>query len=373
MKKILFITGTRADFGKIKPLLNFVEKNIDFELHLVITGMHMMRTYGSTYLEVLKEGYQHTYLAANQFKGEPMSSVLGNTITLLSRFVDEIQPDMLVVHGDRLEALAGATVGALSNCLVCHIEGGELSGTIDDSIRHAVSKLSHIHLVANESAKNRLIQMGETAEQIFIVGSPDLDVMQSKALPSLNEIKEYYNIPFSDYAISLFHPVTTEVEQIAQYAQEYFQALKQSDGNYIVIYPNNDLGTEMILHEINQLKLSHKFRCFPSLRFEAFLVLLKNAQFMIGNSSAGIREAPFYGIPTVNVGTRQNRRLFADSIVNCSYKTQSILKAIETVQKLEQRVANTSFGEGNSVELFAQFIGNPFVWQTDIQKKFIDL
>lgn len=373
MKKLLFITGTRADFGKLKPLLNFVETQAHLELHLVVTGMHMMKAYGSTYLEVLRENYQHTYLAANQFRGEPMSSVFGNTVSLLSRFVSEIEPDMVVVHGDRLEALAGASVGALSNCLVCHIEGGELSGTIDDSIRHAVSKLSHIHLVANDAAKNRLIQMGEKDTQIFVIGSPDLDVMQSVYLPSLSDVKSHYEIDFADYALSLFHPVTTEADKMAQYAKSYFDALIQSGRNYVVIYPNNDTGTEAILHEIERIKNHPKFRCFPSLRFEAFLVLLKHAKFMIGNSSAGIREAPFYGIPTVNVGTRQNKRLFADSIINSHYDCQSIVDAIGQAVALPKLTANTNFGRGNSVELFEQFINTSYIWQMDIQKSFVDL
>lgn len=373
MKKILFITGTRADFGKLKPLLNFVEQQEDMELHLVVTGMHMMKAYGSTYQEVEREAYTHVYLAANQFQGEPMTSVFGNTVSLLARFAEEIEPDMVVIHGDRLEALAGATVGALGNRLVCHIEGGELSGTIDDSIRHAVSKLSQIHLVANESAQNRLIQMGEKKEHIFIIGSPDLDVMQSQHLPSLTEVKQHYEIDFQEYALSLFHPVTTEASDMAEYAANYFQALKESGKNYIVVYPNNDTGTESILKEIQKINKLPNFRCFPSLRFEAFLVFLKNAQFIIGNSSAGIREAPFYGIATVNVGTRQNRRLFAESIINCSYDKQSILTAIEQAQKQKYVSSNTSFGDGNSVELFAQFIHNPQLWQTDLQKKFIDL
>ena len=373
MKKILFITGTRADFGKLKPLLNFVEGEPDLELHLVITGMHMMKAYGSTYLEVLKENYQHTYLVPNQFYGEPMSSVFGNTVGLLSRFVAQIEPDMLVVHGDRLEALAGASVGALANCLVCHIEGGELSGTIDDSIRHAISKLSHIHLVANDDAKNRLLQMGEKDEQIFIIGSPDLDVMQSQQLPSLATVKQHYQIEFEKYALSLFHPVTTEVKQMEQYAKAYFCALQNSHHNYVVIYPNNDTGTEKILHEIQKLTHNPRFRCFPSVRFEAFLVLLKHAQFIVGNSSAGIREAPFYGVPTVNVGTRQNKRLFASSIINSDYSQSEIVAAIDKVATLPKFVPNTTFGQGNSVLLFAQFICQAHIWQMDLQKSFVDL
>ncbi|HEZ0267339.1 TPA: UDP-N-acetylglucosamine 2-epimerase (hydrolyzing) [Neisseria meningitidis] len=210
MKRILCITGTRADFGKLKPLLAYIENHPDLELHLIVTGMHMMKTYGRTCKEVTRENYQHTYLFSNQIQGEPMGAVLGNTITFISRLSDEIEPDMVMIHGDRLEALAGATVGALSSRLVCHIEGGELSGTVDDSIRHSISKLSHIHLVANEQAVTRLVQMGEKRKHIHIIGSPDLDVMASSTLPSLEEVKEYYGLPYENYGISMFHPVTTE-------------------------------------------------------------------------------------------------------------------------------------------------------------------
>lgn len=373
MKKILFITGTRADFGKLKPLLAYVEQTVDFELHLIVTGMHMMQAYGSTYLEVLKEKYGHVYLVSNQFLGEPMNAVLGNTISLLSRYYAEIKPDMIVVHGDRLEALAGATVGALGNCLVCHIEGGELSGTIDDSIRHAISKLSHVHLVANESAKKRLIQMGESEGKIFIIGSPDLDVMKSDSLPDLLVVKRHYGINFDEYALSLFHPVTTEIEYIAEYAKNYFEALRKSNQNYIVVYPNNDTGTEDILNEIKKIKNLDNFRCFPSLRFESFLVLLKNSKFIIGNSSAGIREAPFYGIPTVNVGTRQNKRLFSSSIMNSDYSVNSIIQAIHNVINMDKVEASQYFGEGNSVELFADFIHNLDACNIDLQKIFVDI
>lgn len=373
MKKLLFITGTRADFGKLKPLLNYVEEHNEFELHLIVTGMHMMTMYGSTYKEVIKSNYSNMYLIANQFIGEPMGSIFGNTVTLISRLVAEIQPNMMFIHGDRIEALAGATVGALSNCLVCHIEGGELSGTIDDSIRHAVSKLSHIHLVANEQAQNRLLQMGEKIDNIHIIGSPDLDVMQSKQLPTLADVKKHYDIEFSHYALSLFHPVTTESSNMAEYAQQYFDSLMSSNNNYIIIYPNNDTGTEYILSEINKFRNCEKIKIFPSLRFEAFLVLLKHAQFIIGNSSAGIREAPFYGIPTVNVGTRQNRRSQGDSIFNCQYDSADINQSIGMALSYKQKKLDTSFGVGNSVQLFSEIMKQPKIWDTHLQKEFTDL
>lgn len=373
MKKLLFITGTRADFGKLKPLLNLVEKSPKFELHLIVTGMHMMSSYGSTYLEVLKQGYKNAYLINNQFLNEPMSSVLGNTINLFSRFFSEIKPDMIFIHGDRLEALAGAISGAFENRLICHIEGGEISGTIDESIRHAISKFSHLHLVSNQKAKNLLIRMGEDENKIFIIGSPDLDIMKSGNLPSLDEALSHYEINFKNYAISLFHPVTTEENFMQIYAKNYFNALKNSGLNYIVIYPNNDNGSKFIINEISNLHTLKNFKVFPSIRFEYFLTLLKNCKFIVGNSSAGIREAPFYGVKTINVGTRQNGRVKQNySILNTSYDETKILKAINSIDKMVKITSNNEFGSGDSVSKFSEFLNNSEIWTTNLQKRFIE-
>ncbi|MCY1348501.1 UDP-N-acetylglucosamine 2-epimerase [compost metagenome] len=373
MKKILFLTGTRADFGKLKRLMHFVNDDPGMELHVLVTGMHMLKRYGSTHLEVRREGFSNIYLVSNQHPGEPMCSVLGNTVSIVSRIAKEIAPDMIVVHGDRLEALAGATVGALSNTLVCHIEGGELSGTIDDLIRHSVSKLAHIHMVANAEAQTRLLQMGEDPTSVFIIGSPDLDVMTSSTLPNLQEVRERYQIDFASYGIAMFHPVTTEEDHIADYAEQFFTALRESGRNYVVIYPNNDAGSEAILHEIEKQCRGPHFAVYPSVRFEYFLTLLKNAEFIAGNSSAGIREAPFYGVPTVNVGTRQSRRFFGPSILNSGYATAEIVGAIARVAQCKSIETSRWFGDGRSVQKFAEALSRGTFWETSVQKSFVDL
>ncbi|AGW93677.1 UDP-N-acetylglucosamine 2-epimerase [Cupriavidus sp. DF5525] len=373
MKKILFLTGTRADFGKLKRLMHYVNDDPDMELHVLVTGMHMLKRYGGTHLEVRREGFSNIYLVSNQHPGEPMCSVLGNTVSIVSRIAKEIAPDMIVVHGDRLEALAGATVGALSNTLVCHIEGGELSGTIDDLIRHSVSKLAHIHMVANTEAQARLLQMGEDPASVFIIGSPDLDVMTSSALPSLQDVRERYQIDFESYAIAMFHPVTTEESDIADYAEQFFAALHQSGRNYVVIFPNNDAGSDAILNAIDKQCRGSRFSVFPSVRFEYFLTLLKHADFIAGNSSAGIREAPFYGVPTVNVGTRQSRRFFGPSIVNCGYATGDVCNAIAKVNSHKTIEKSQWFGDGRSVQKFAEALGQSSFWETAVQKSFVDL
>lgn len=352
------------------PLLKWLERQPDFELHLAVTGMHMLKTYGSTHHEVASHGFSRCYLIPNQIEQEQMASVLGNTVCLLARLADEIEPDMVMVHGDRVEALAAASVGALGNRLVCHIEGGELSGTIDDSLRHAVSKLAHLHLVANRDAAERLRRMGEEAGRIHIIGSPDLDVMRSPDLPALAEVKRHYGIPFEDYGISMFHPVTTETAQMKQYARQYFQALKNSGRRFVAVYPNNDAGGRWILDELAELP-PERFRVFPSIRFEAFLVLLKHARLMVGNSSAGIREAPFYGIPSVDVGTRQQGRYHGPSIIRCGYALSEIEAALEAADG-RRFAPDEAFGGGScsSTDCFAAFMQTPELWQTPLQKRF---
>ena len=166
-KKILFITGTRADYGKIKSLMKRLDALPEYEVYIYVSGMHLIEKYGNTYKEVLKDDYKNVYIAFGQHYSSSMSYNLGNVISNLTGYVSSIKPDMIVVHGDRSDALAGAIVGALNNIIVAHIEGGEISGTIDDSIRHAITKFAHLHFVANEEAKRRLEQLGENEEYIY--------------------------------------------------------------------------------------------------------------------------------------------------------------------------------------------------------------
>ncbi len=373
MKKIVFLTGTRADFGKLKSLIKVVESSDKFDSHIFVTGMHMHRKYGLTAIEVEKSGFKNIYKYYNSTHESTMDLTLAKTIEGLSNFIREEKPDLIVVHGDRVEALAGAIAGALNNILVAHIEGGEVSGTIDELIRHSVSKMSHAHFVSNERAKQRLIQMGELSETIFTIGSPDIDVMFSKNLPSFEDVKTYYNIPFNDFGVLMFHPITTEVQQIEGYARELVNAAVNSGLNYVVVFPNNDLGSDFILKAFEEFKNNHKFRVFPSIRFEYFLVLLKNASFIIGNSSAGIREAPYYGLPSINIGTRQNNRALNKGIINCGYKQSQIEDAIKKALGLRHIDTSAQFGEGNSAGLFADTILNESFWEIPKQKVFKDI
>ena len=307
-----------------------------------------------------------------QYTGN-MSYNLGNVLMNLSAYVEQIEPDMILVHGDRIDALAGAITGALNNIRVAHIEGGEISGTIDDSIRHAISKFAHLHFVCNEEAKHRIVQLGEKEENIFIIGSPDIDIMLSDNLPSLAEAKEYYDIDFDEYGIFMYHPVTTEVSELAAHIRETLAALRESGRNFVVIYPNNDLGTEIILDNIRRLERD-RFRVYPSIRFEYFLTLLKNARMIVGNSSAGIRESGIYGLPAIDIGTRQSGRYDITRLKNIQHvreDREEILAAIERAP--DYAISSHTFGNGRSTDRFLEILAGPEVWNCNIQKRFIDL
>jgi len=371
-KKILFLTGTRADFGKLKPLINEVERSATLEAHVFVTGMHMLPKYGSTYDEVLKCGYKNIHYFINQRHNDSLDEILANTIHGLSNFVILVKPDMLIVHGDRCEALAGAIVGAMNNILVGHIEGGEISGTIDESIRHSVSKLAHIHFVANDEAKKRLIQMGEAQENIFVIGSPDIDLMLSTDLPLLAEVKAHYDIPYERYSLFAYHPVTSSLHDLNRNIVEVASALIESKRNYVAIYPNNDPGSDIILNELFQLEKSPRIKLFPSIRFEAYLVLLKNCEFIIGNSSAGVREAPFYSIPSINIGTRQQCRFRHPTIIDVKEDKDKILNSLNRISDVPH-MPSDKFGDGRSADRFAELLRRDDVWKISIQKRFLDI
>lgn len=374
-KKILFLTGTRADYGKLKSLMVKVDEHPKFELSVFITGMHMLSKYGSTFREIEKDGFNNIYKFINQSDYSSMDIALSNTILGLSNYVAELNPDLIVIHGDRLEALAGAVVGAFNNIKVAHIEGGEVSGTIDESIRHAITKFSHFHFVANEEAKIRVSQLGEKEESIYIIGSPDIDIMYSTDLPSLEQVRSRYDIDFTDYSILMYHPVTTEIDKLEKNVENLVDAIIKSELNYIVIYPNNDIGTDIILEEYKRFAGNPRIKLFPSIRFEYFLTLLKHSGFIIGNSSAGVREASVYGIPSINVGQRQQGRARQNSgkyIFNVSDNSKEIVNDIKEVNKISFQ-PDSFFGNGNSDELFIKILESNHIWQTEHQKIFIDI
>ena len=370
-KTIVFLSGTRADFGKLKSLIKISSEAKEFNVHIFATGMHLQEEYGYTVNEIVKSGFQNIHTFSNHTEESTMDLTLAKTIEGFSRFVKDVKADLLIVHGDRVETLAGAIVGSLNNILVGHVEGGEVSGTIDELIRHSISKLSHIHFVANDEAKNRLLQMGELENQIYIIGSPDVDIMFSENLPTIYETLKYYDIPYENYNILMYHPVTTERNN-KECATSLVQAVLEDEGNYIVIKPNNDMGSKEVNQALLELENNSRFSIFPSLRFEYFLVLLKHCNFIIGNSSAGVREAPYYGVHSIDIGKRQLNRAKSDSIIHTSNNKKDIAAAIQIVKEKERSGQNLSFGIGQSDKLFIDLLKSKSLWAIPCQKQFKD-
>ena len=194
MKKIVFVTATRADYGKLKTIITSIQKHKKFKAYVFVTGMHNMKEYGSTYIQIQKDKIKNIKKFSNQKLGYNHNKIISKTIDGFSSFANKIKPDLVIVHGDRIEPLACAIVCCLNNIKIAHFEGGELSGTVDEIFRHSISKLCNIHFVTNKIAKKRLIQLGELKQNIFITGSPDIDLLLSKNLPSLKDVVNKYNI-----------------------------------------------------------------------------------------------------------------------------------------------------------------------------------
>lgn len=372
-KLITFLSGTRADFGKMLPLIRRVEALPGFTAEVVATGMHMLEYYGYTIHEIQKAGIKNVFPMFNQDSStsEKMDIVLANTIIQMSHYLNERHPDLLVVHGDRVETLAGAIAGSLNNIRVGHFEGGEVSGTIDESLRHAISKMSHVHFTANQQTKNRLLQLGEREASIFVIGSPEIDMILSSNLPPLDIVRDWYNINYTDYAVFIYHPVTTEVDRTDRHISEVIAGLTRTGHSYVAIKPNNDIGSDIINAHVNRFAANDNVRLFPSVRFECFLTLLKNAKYIVGNSSAGVREAPVFGVPCVNIGSRQRNRNKNAGIFNVEEDADEIY---ETIMNLPKQVDPVRpFGDGQTAAHFAKVLNDKRIWSIPIQKTFVDL
>ena len=349
-----------------------IEASRLFELHVFVTGMHMSKCHGETWREVLRDGYEHIHVDRSlEVSGSlSMSQGLALIMTSFTRYVTDLKPDLVVVHGDRIEATAGALVSVLNNIRLAHIEGGEVSGTIDESLRHAISKLANEHLVASDNAKETLVRLGENPKRIHVIGSPDIDVMFSHELPSVEEAKTHYAIGFDRFSLALFHPTTTQFDDLPKQTQIFVDALVKSGKNYVVIYPNNDLGHEIILEHYKSLTSNPCFRIFPSIRFEYFLSLMKVADFVIGNSSAGVRESCVYGVPSIDIGDRQAGRYKTELIKNiqhCVFDKNEILSAIEKAPTC--RIHSSQFGDGCSSSHMLALLKDPEFWRSSLQKQ----
>lgn len=334
-RRILFVTERRADYSRLKPIMKGVQKSKKLKLMLVLTGAHLLKNFGKTKKIVEADGFKidASFLMFKENAkddGPSMVKAMARALDQMAEVFPKLKPDIVFCGFDLGAHLAAAITAMHLNIHVAHIQGGERSGTIDEVLRHACTKFAHLHFVATEESKKRVIRLGEDSKYVFLVGSPSLDTIKSINYPNKKEICDKYNLdPNKKLIIFLQHPVTTEVNEVAQQIKNSIEALKTVKSKYgaeiLAVYSNHDAGGKRI---VSSLKKSG-IKVFPHVVYEDFLRLLSVADALVGNSSTGIHEAPSFGLPTVNIGTRQQLRERGINIIDVPNKQRAIEKAIK--------------------------------------------
>jgi GDP/UDP-N,N'-diacetylbacillosamine 2-epimerase (hydrolysing) len=366
-RKILCLTGNRADYPRIKHVLKKIEKNSNMELYLVVTGSHLIKEYGNSIEEIKQDKFKNIIKTKMYIKNYDtpygMSLSAANLSKNFSKILNKVNPDLVLLTVDRVETLAAAMAASLMNFPIAHVQGGEVTGTIDESIRHAVTKLAHIHFVANEDAKKRIIKLGEIKENVYNVGCPYIDLIKRQKLRSKKFLLKKYNIK-EKKGIILFtlHSVTTEYEKSEYQINIVIEALKKFKNYEIVaFYSNTDAGGKKIIKQIN--KNFKSIKILPNIESIDFLSFMKFAKLMIGNSSAGIREAPSFKLPVVNIGNRQNKRMRALNVQDADFDTEEIIDKIsfclndkKFLKKLNK--IKNPYGDGNASNKILNILKN---------------
>jgi len=334
-RKILFVTERRADYSRLKPIMKAVKESKKLELQLMITGAHLLKNLGETKRVIKDDGFQvdatlPIFNEDDPDEGKSMVKAMARALDGMANTFLELKPDIVFCGFDLGAHLAAAIVGIHLNIHVAHIQGGEVSGTIDEILRHACTKFAHLHFVATEESRERVIKLGEDPDYIFLVGSPSLDTIKRIDYPPKEEMCKKYNLdPTKKLAIFLQHPVTTEVDQVEEQMKASIDAIEgikqKHDIEVIGIYSNNDAGGKRIIKMLEESGI----RAVPHIVYEDFLRLMSVADVLIGNSSSGIHEAPSFGLPTVNIGSRQQHRERGNNVIDVENKKEDIVRAIE--------------------------------------------
>tara|TARA_B100001741_G_scaffold263991_1_gene228880 strand:+ start:3799 stop:4962 length:1164 start_codon:yes stop_codon:yes gene_type:complete len=378
--KICCITGTRADYPRVKSVLKEIKENGKFDLQIIVTGSHLLESHGNSYTEILDDGFlidKKVEMYIDDFNS-PLGMTLATSRCMkgVAEALDDLNPDICLITVDRVETLAAASAASLMNFPIAHIQGGEVTGTIDESIRHAVSKLSHIHFPATEDAYQRILFMGEPKENIFLTGCPYIDIISSFVPTKRKELTKKYSIKF-DKPVAIFtqHPVTTEFGKSKDQIIKTVKALEKFEDkiNIINFYSNPDAGGD----EITKYLSKTKFVNIPNMDSKDFLSLMNFSSFMIGNSSAGIREAPSFKLPVINIGTRQNGRLRGENVIDVEHDTKKIEDAINFIIQNEDfknkiKAIKNPYGDGNAAKKIVEVLENLVIDENLIKKVFID-
>jgi len=363
-KHLLFITGSRGEWGYIRPILRLVEHHENFEYSLCVTNMHLLPSHGLPVKEIESDGFRIDYRIHMAIDGHTHHSMLKSLGVFLSSLADILSSnkfDWIILAGDRGEQLMGAVSGAFCYIPVAHIQAGELSGNIDGMTRHAIGKFAHLHLAANCDAEQRLLKLGEESFRVHNVGAPQLDELAQGMVTSIDKVEENLSVSLQEPFILLVqHAATEEAHYAGKQISVTVNALKNFKINKIVILPNNDAGSLLIRNKIEELKTSD-FYCFANLSRSDYLSLLKNCQAIVGNSSSGLLEAPTYKTPAVNIGRRQNCRVSGMNVIHCPFETEKVIEAIQLAispqfkQKCFDECVNP-YGDGRSSERILNLI-----------------
>lgn len=376
-RKVCFVITSFIHYSRNIFVLEQLRKRQDVELHVIIGGAALSPKYMSGTVSfkdhLAKAGFEYLHEMHFSLEGDTYATKTKTTglgIIEFSSIFEQVKPDVVVVRGDRFEVLAAAVAAAFMNIPIAHIEGGDLSGTIDESVRHAITKLAHIHFATNADAVRRLVSMGENPDYVFNFGSPDLEVPQKLGMeaPNISLTGSGASLDLAkEYIIVLYHPVASELDATVTHTKVVLKALHELGIQTIWFWPNNDVGSEQVSRELrvfNDQVQNHKIRFMRYLYPQEWFGLLRNAKALVGNSSAGIKECSFLGVPVVNIGSRQQKRLRAENVMDVPHDASAIKNAVRR-QMFHGRYSSSALykGESPSENIAAQIATTPLYTQ----------
>lgn len=381
MRKICVVTGSRAEYGLLSILMRLIQEDSEFTLQIIATNMHLSPEFGHTYKEIEKDGFhidrKVEMLLSSDTPNATTKSVGLATIGFADAYED-LKPDLLLVLGDRFEILAAVTAALFYKIPIAHLHGGEITeGAYDDAIRHTITKLSHLHFTSTESYYKRVIQLGEEPNRVFNVGAIGIDNIKHLQLLSKQRLEESLNFQFGEKCILVtFHPVTLESNTAEEQIDNLLDVLLSIDDLRIIFtLPNSDTEGRVIFNKITQFVENNKNRsiAFTSLGQIRYLSAMQFVSAVVGNSSSGIIEAPSFGIPTLNIGARQQGRIKANSVVDCEPTIDDILEKIHLILSSAFRekcknIINPYYKENTAKEILSNL--KNFNFSKLIQKKF---
>ncbi len=355
MRHIAIITGSRGEYGYIRPILREIEASHDVTYSLIVTNLHLLSDFGSSIKEIEHDGFtisDKIYMALDAYTPGSMAKSLGIFLMSVSDSLVRLKPDLVLLAGDRGEQLMAAVAAAHMNIPVAHIQAGELSGNIDGISRHAIARFTHLHFASNEDAAERLRKSGEEPFRIHLTGAPQLDELVNGEFAPLDELVKTYGVrPEEPLILFIQHPVTEEYEQTVTHIEEALEALCELKHQTIMVFPNNDAGNEDLRRTIERYRQPF-VRVERTLARRTYLGLMKAADVMVGNSSSGLIEAPVFGLPVVNIGSRQRGRARGANVIDVPAERTAIKTAIQQAlstefrQRLSDRAGNPYLGDG---------------------------